>query len=127
MPPQVIITAGTVADCTQAAALMEGGRKNLIADKGYDSDAIVVHAQSKGMSAVIPPRSNRKEQQNYDKYLHKLRHLVENTFLRLNQWRGIATRYAKRISSSFAPVQLRCASIWTEISFLRTIFSFLSK
>jgi len=68
------------------------------------------------MEAVIPPRSNRKQPRDYDRHLYKLRHLVENAFLRIKEWRGIATRYAKRVSSYLAAVQLRCAIIWASIS-----------
>ena len=67
------------------------------------------------MEAVIPPRANRKVARAYDKYLYKLRHLVENAFLRMNEWRGIATRYAKRLSSFLALVQLRCAIMWLKV------------
>lgn len=88
----------------------------LIADKGYDTDAIVQTAQASGMEVVIPPRSNRKQPRDYDRHLYKLRHLVENAFLRIKEWRGIATRYAKRVSSYLAAVQLRCAIIWASIS-----------
>ena len=48
------------------------------------------------MLPQIPPRKNRKEQRPYDKDRYKLRHLVENAFLHLKRWRGIATRYAKK-------------------------------
>lgn len=47
------------------------------------------------MKAVIPPRKNRKIQREYDKELYKLRHFVENAFMILKRWRGVATRYAK--------------------------------
>lgn len=90
--------------------------QSLLADKGYDTDAIAEAAQAAGMEAVIPPRSNRKEPRQYDEYIYKLRHLVENAFLKLKQWRGIATRYAKRASSFLAAVQLRCALLWANIS-----------
>ena len=53
----------------------------LFADKAYGSDEIVKQAAKQGMEVVIPPKSNRKDQRNYDKYLYKLRHLVENAFL----------------------------------------------
>ena len=82
--------------------------EHLIADKGYDSEAIVEQAERQGMRAVIPPRKNRKEQRDYDKHLYRQRHLVENAFLHLKQWRGIATRYAKRLSSFLAAAQIRC-------------------
>jgi transposase len=69
-------------------------------------------AQRAAMEVVIPPKKNRKEQLAYDKYLYKLRHLVENAFLLLKRWRGIATRYARNTSSFVAAVQIRCIAIW---------------
>nr|MCG3461763.1 IS5/IS1182 family transposase [Xenorhabdus bovienii] len=45
-----------------------------------------------------------------------LRHLVENTFLHLKRWRGIATRYAKNSASFLAAVQIRCLVLWLKIS-----------
>jgi transposase len=65
----------------------------------YDSDEIVDFAKNLGIKPVIPPRSNRKIQRYYDKHLYKTRHLVENAFLKMKQWRGIATRYAKKSES----------------------------
>ena len=67
----------------------------LLADRAYDTDEIIALAQEAGMETVIPPKKNRKVQREYDEYLYRLRHLVENAFLRLKRWRGIATRYAK--------------------------------
>lgn len=90
--------------------------EHLIADKGYDSDAIVEQATSRGMNAVIPPRNNRTTQRPYDEELYKLRHLVENAFLHLKRWRGIATRYAKHTASFLAAVQIRCIDLWAAIS-----------
>jgi transposase len=93
--------------------LIEGiAAEHLLADKGYDSDAIVEHAQRQGMHAQIPPRKNRKAPRSYDKHLYTLRHLVENAFLDLKRWRGIATRYAKRAHSFLAAVQIRCLVLW---------------
>jgi transposase len=117
MPVRVVITAGPVADCTQAEELIKGIEAQcLLADKGYDTNAIVDKAQEAGMQVIIPPRTNRKQLRDYDEYLYKLRHLVENAFMRLKQWRGIATRYAKRSASYLAAVQFRCAILWAEIS-----------
>ena len=87
----------------------------LLADRGYDADAIVESAGKAGMQVVIPPKRNRKKPREYDKYLYKLRHLVENAFLRLKEWRGVATRYAKRLSSYLAIVQIRCACMWLKV------------
>lgn len=89
---RVVITQGTAADCAQAGRLIEGlTADQLIADKGYDSTAIAEQAGSQGMNVVIPPRQNRTAPRSYDEDLYKLGHLIENAFLRLKQWRGIAT------------------------------------
>ena len=90
--------------------------EHLIADNGYDSDAIVAQAKEQGMTAVIPPRKTRTTQRRYDKDLYKLRHLVENAFLHLKRWRGIATRYAKHSASFLAAVHIRCIALWANIS-----------
>jgi transposase len=97
--------------------LIEGiSAEHLLADKGYDSDVIVEQAAAQGMIAVIPPRKNRKEQRSYDKHLYRHRHLVENAFLYLKRWRGIATRYAKNASSFLAAVHIRCLALWLSVS-----------
>ncbi len=88
---------------------------HLLADRGYESNAIVEQTEKQGMEAVIPPKKNRKIQRPYDKELYKLRHLVENAFLHLKRWRGIATRYAKNTSSFLAAVQIRCIALWVDI------------
>jgi transposase len=88
----------------------------LLADKGYDTDAILEQAKNQGMQPVIPPKKNRIIQRKYDKELYKLRHLVENAFLHLKQWRGIATRYAKNTASFLAAIHIRCIALWAAIS-----------
>jgi transposase len=117
MPVRILITQGTTADCTQAGRLIEGrSAESLLADRGYDSDAIIEQARHQGMKAVISPRKNRKVQREYDKELYKLRHLVENAFLHLKQWRGIVTRYAKNTASFLAAAHIQCLPIWANIS-----------
>ena len=61
-----------------------------------------------GKTAVIPPRANRTKQRSYDKELYKARHLIENFFAKLKQYRAIATRYDKTARSFLAAVY--CAS-----------------
>lgn len=96
---------------------MEGiAAEHLIADKGYDSDALVDQATRRGMNVVIPPRKNRTTQRLYDEELYKLRHRVENAFLHLKRWRGIATRYAKHAAAFLAAVHVRCIALWTAVS-----------
>jgi transposase len=113
MPVRFFITSGATADCTTANQLIEGfAAQYLLADRGYDTDAIIERAIGQGMQAVIPPKKNRKHQRYYDKPLYKLRHLVENAFLHLKRWRGIATRYAKNATSFITAVQIRCIALW---------------
>ena len=88
----------------------------LLADKAYDTDEIVMKAISQGMKVVIPPKSNRRKKRQYDAYLYRARHLIENAFLYLKRWRGIATRYAKHTASFLAAVQIRTAFLWLKIS-----------
>jgi transposase len=117
MPLRAIITAGPCSDYTQAASLIQGASAEfLLADRGYDSNAILEQAIAQGMEPVIPPKKNRKYQREYDRALYKVRHLVENAFLHLKRWRGIATRYAKNSSSFLAAVQIRCVVLWLSIS-----------
>ena len=117
MPLRAIITQGTTADCTEAIALIDGlNARHLLADRGYDSEAIIAQAKLQGMEPVIPPKKNRKILREYDKELYKARHLVENAFLYLKQWRGIATRYAKNSSSFLAAIQIRCLFLCASIS-----------
>jgi len=87
----------------------------LLADRGYDSNDIIERAKKQGMNPIIPPKKNRKDQRDYDKELYKFRHLVENAFLHLKRWRGIATRYAKNTASFLAAVHIRCIAIWGAI------------
>ena len=116
MPVRVVVTEGTRADCKEARALIDGlSAEALLADRGYDTDELIEMAVNATMEPVIPPKKNRKVRREYDKYICKLRHLVENAFLHLKRWRGIATRYAKRSSSFLAAVQIRCVALWLKI------------
>ena len=111
------MTPGTTADCSQAGDLIAGiAADHLLADRGYDTNAVLEQAARQGMNPVIPPKKNRLVQRDYDKYLYKLRHLVENAVRHLKRWRGLATRYAKRASSFLAAVQIRCLILWANIS-----------
>lgn len=87
----------------------------LLADRGYDSNEIIDKAVESGCQVVIPPKKNRKVQRDYDKELYRVRHLVENTFLHLKRWRGIATRYAKMLTSFEAAVQIRRIALWLKV------------
>jgi transposase len=115
-PVRMVVTSGTVADCAVAERLIEGVDADYcLADKGYDTDYIRELIYKNGMDAVIPPKKNRKRPIEFDPEIYKLRHLVENAFLALKRWRGIATRYAKNSDSFLAAVHIRCIAIWAAI------------
>lgn len=116
MPVRILITEGTTADCTKAIQLIDGlDAKALLADRGYDTDEIIEKVAQSGTDIIIPPKKNRKQQRNYDKQTYRIRHLIENAFLHLKRWRGIATRYAKLSHSFLAAVQIRCISLWAQL------------
>jgi transposase len=112
-PVRVIITAGTVNDCTKVDELTDGIEHDaLVADRGYDTNVIVEAAVLAGVEVVIPPKKNRSHQREYDKEVYKYRYVVENIFEVLKRWRGIATRYAKHTASYLAAVQIACLVTW---------------
>jgi transposase len=95
-PVEFILTGGQEADVTQAEPLMKGHQADAaIADKAYDSDAVVAAAKRQGAEAVIPSKKNRKVPRDYDKHLYKERKKVEWFISLLKQYRRVATRYEK--------------------------------
>jgi transposase len=82
---------------TMAPALIEaaGPFTRLIADKGYDSNAIRELIAQRGAEAVIPATASRRAPISYDRTAYRARNLVERLWCRLKDWRRIATRYDK--------------------------------
>ncbi len=85
----------------------------LLADRAFDAEERVLQRlKEKEIKAVIPPKRNRKELREYDKELYKARHLIENLFAKLKQYRGIATRYDKLANTFLGGIFLAAAVIW---------------
>ena len=72
----MLATAGTVADCTQAEALLDGiAAEHLLADRGYDTNRVLAAAaRARGMVPALPPEGNRKVAREYDRALYQVRH-----------------------------------------------------
>ena len=108
------LTPGQACDLDGADVLLEQIAADiLLADKGYDADERVIERlQQQGKTAVIPSKRNRKQPREYDKRLYKARHLIENFFAQLKQYRAIATRYDKLAESFLGGIYLAATSIW---------------
>jgi putative transposase len=94
-PIMMLLTEGQMSDHKGAALLFSRLPKarELLGDKGYDSDWFRNALIARGITPCIPPTANRKVQHAYDKQLYRQRHKIENLFARLKDWRRIATRY----------------------------------
>jgi transposase len=87
--------------------------QTILADKGYDADKRVIEVLiAQGKTVVIPSKCNRINPRDYDKDLYKSRHLIENFFAKLKQYRAIATRYDKRSVNFLGAIYLAACVIW---------------
>lgn len=80
--------------------------RELIADRGYDSNPFRAALALRGIAACIPPKKNRKQPIPHDKALYRQRHRIEIMFGRLKDWRRIATRYDRCPTIFFAAITL---------------------
>lgn len=112
------VTGGEVHDSKVANQLIDllEEAEYFIADKGYDSDTIRDHARQDGIKPVIPRRANiDKPNPEFDSYLYKLRHLVENLFARLKHFRSIATRFDKLARNFKSMLYIACMFVWLQL------------
>jgi len=79
---------------------------------GDADDRVLKPLTGAGKSAVIPPRQNRTAPRQFDQALYQSRHLIENFFCKLKQFRGLATRYDKTARNFLAALHLAAATIW---------------
>jgi transposase len=113
-PIAFFLTPGQAHDLQGADALLPEMRADtLLADKAFDADERVIEPLlAAGKSPVIPSKSNRKLPRLLDKEMYKARHLIENFFCKLKQFRAIATRYDKTARNFLAAIHLAAATIW---------------
>ena len=86
-----------------------GRTRYVLADKGYDADALRRSLRQAGAVPVIPGRRSRKRVIRYDKQRYRDRHLIENAFCRLKDFRRVATRYDKLAANFLSGVALATA------------------
>ena len=107
-----MLTPGQAHDLTCAKPLLdEADPEALIGDKAYDADPLIESLNRRQITAVIPPKANRKAPRDCDFALYCERNLVERFFNKLKHFRAIATRYDKLARNFLAGVQLACAMI----------------
>ena len=108
-----VLLPGQRHDTIGVPPLIEGlSFDALLGDRAFDVDWLRAELDARGATAVIPPKSNRKALIDYDRDMYRWRHLVENFFAKLKEFRAIATRYDKCPENYLAAVKLICARIW---------------
>lgn len=113
-PVGFFLTGGQVHDLVGADHLLPIMEADtLIADKAFDADGRVIEPlTAAGKRAVIPSKANRRVARSYDRDLYRDRHLIENFFAKLKQFRAIATRYDKTATNFLGAIHLAAATIW---------------
>jgi transposase len=113
-PTGFFLTGGEVHDLVGFDELFPSiTAQAFLADKAYDAqERVIDKLTTQRIAVVIPPKANRIIQRNYDKDLYKARHLIENFFCKLKQYRAIATRYDKTKRNFLGGIYLAAAIIW---------------
>ena len=114
LPIALKLTPGQAHDGRSADGLLDSMEAGdiLLADRGYDSDALRNQMAARGAWANIKPMPNRKNVPAFSAFLYRYRNLVERFFNRLKHFRAVATRYDKRDDNFLASVQLASIRIW---------------
>ena len=110
----ILLSGGEAHDCPPAQRLIRRTKaaKKLLGDKAYDSAELWQWLSDRGTKPVIPNKSNRKQPFSFDKKSYKQRHLIENAFCRLKDFRRIATRYDRLARNFLASVCIVAAIVW---------------
>jgi transposase len=85
--------------------------KGLIADKAFDNNALIAELDQRGAKIVISQMPRRKAPLNIDREIYKWRHLIENFFCKLKEFKRIAMRACKTDQSFEAMIYLAAATI----------------
>ena len=108
-----MLTGGPAADIRPAEALLpDEPVDTVVADKSYDADALVATVNARGAVAVIPPRKNRQQLREYDRYSYKERHLIECLFGKIKHYRRIFSRFEKTARNYMGFLRFVAALVW---------------
>ena len=107
-----VLLPGQRHDTVGVPPLIEGVAFGaLLGDRAFDVDWLRAELDTRGAVAVIPPKANRKAGFDFDRDTYRWRHLIENCFAKLKEFRAIATRYDKTDTSFRASINLAAAII----------------
>jgi len=113
LPVRLLVTAGQAADMTAVPALMAGlPAARVVADRGYDSNAVLALIRARGGQAHIPSRCRRRVQRAVSPELYRQRNLVERFFCKMKQFRRVATRFDKLARNYLAAALLAATRLW---------------
>lgn len=113
LPIRLVLSPGQASDRTVAPRLIEGlPPATLVADRGYDSRALVELVNDRGGTAHIPTQRRVRVQRSVAPELYRRRNLIERFFCKLKQFRRIATRFEKHATNFLAAVALASTRIW---------------
>jgi transposase len=114
LPIALKLTEGQAHDGKSAADLLGnlGEGQILLADRGYDSDALRARLAAQGAWGNIKPMPGRVNIPSFSSYLYRFRNLVERFFNKLKHFRAVATRFEKHDANYLAVVKLAAARIW---------------
>ena len=114
LPILLKLTPGQAHDGRSVADMLDGLSQGqiLLADRGYDSDALRARLASQGAWGNIKPMPGRVNVPSFSPYLYRFRNLVERFFNKLKHFRAVATRYEKHDANYLALVKLAAIRIW---------------
>jgi transposase len=107
-----VLMPGHRFDTVGVAPLIDGlSFEGLIADKAFDSNALIADLNERGAKIVISQHPRRAASIQIDAEIYKWRHLIENFFGKLKEFKRIAMRSDKTDQSFSAMVHLAAAVI----------------
>jgi len=113
-PHVLLLTPGNTHDAKVAIQTINAvpPSRYLVADKGYDSNALRFWLIERGTTPFIPARSNRKVHIEHDRQIYRQRNVVERMFCRFKDWRRVATRFDRNIKTFMATIAIAAFVTW---------------
>jgi len=113
-PLVMLLSEGQMSDYKGAVLLFDAlpQARTMIADKGYDGDWFRQALTARGTTPCIPSKANRKVPIPHDAVLYRQRHLIENMFGKLKDWRRVHTRYDRCAHTFFSAIAIAATVIF---------------